>query len=93
MDPWQIVAVLAGALGSTWAALAAAVLTGRLVPGHTYSREISRGDKATTQAERNADSVKTLTATIREERESRRADIEAAVMAGVKAALGRRASG
>jgi len=36
MDPWQIVAVLAAALGSTWTALITAFLKGGIVAGPTH---------------------------------------------------------
>jgi hypothetical protein len=52
MDPWQIVAVLATALASTWAAFIAAFFKGDLIPGHVYRREVRRGDTATAALER-----------------------------------------
>lgn len=61
MDPWQIVAVLAGALATTWTAFITAFFKGDLVPGHVYRREVLRGDVATTQNERNAKAIDTLT--------------------------------
>lgn len=61
MDPWQIVAVLAGALGTTWTVFITAFFKGDLIPGHVYRREVRRGDVATTQNERNAKAIDTLT--------------------------------
>jgi hypothetical protein len=61
VDPWQIVAVLAAALGTTWGTFIAAFFKGDLIPGHVYRREVNRGDTATTQNERNAKAIDTLT--------------------------------
>lgn len=53
MDPWQIVAVLAAALGSTWGVFIAGFFKGDLVPGHVYRREVKRADTATLDASKN----------------------------------------
>ena len=65
MDPWQIVAVLAGALGTTWAAFITAFFKGDLIPGHVYRREVNRADTATTQADRQTRAIGELTKELR----------------------------
>jgi len=42
-------------------AAAIAIIRGDLIPGFVYRREVARADVATTQAERNADSLEDLT--------------------------------
>jgi hypothetical protein len=57
VDQTEIIAALATALVGTWAAFSRAFFRGDLIPGMVYQREVTRGDQATTQAERNRETL------------------------------------
>lgn len=78
MDPVTLGQTLADLGG--WAAFVVVVVAaavtlfrGLWVPGFVYRREIDRADKATTQAERNADALEDLTDVIAKRPPRRRA--------------------
>lgn len=68
MDPWQIVAALAGALAATWGSFIAGFFRGDLIPGHVYRRVLKALDLATNANEQNAAAIRELSAEVREMR-------------------------
>ena len=66
MDPWQIVAALAGVLGATWGVFIAGFFKGDLIPGHVYRRVLKALDLATNANEQNAAAIRELSAEIKE---------------------------
>lgn len=79
MDPWQIVALLIGSIVTGVGILYRAVLKGDFVPGSIYRHQVeltanerrrgdkaeARADKAETQAERNTEALREVTATVK----------------------------
>lgn len=68
MDPGPIIAALVTALVGTWGTFITAFFRGDLIPGHVYRREVKRGETATTQNVRTADSLALLAKAHEEER-------------------------
>ena len=71
MDPWQIVAALAGVLGATWAAFITGFFKGDLIPGHVYRRLVQQLTAATNANEQNAKAIRDLTDEVRELRRAK----------------------